>query len=329
MTASGAPAGSSFARRARVVLTYVGFGVGVALLAAWLTPPVYQAIVDLGLREPKPGEEQAFFLKVFRRLLLIPLVLGFLVMLKPWRDGNLASYGLTRSKGALRHFLRGWTGSFVLVVSVLAIHRIVGWLVWEDPIEWGQVAKRVVHYLPAGVLIAALEGWFFRGWMIRRLSRSYGLAPAVGFSALLFGVLHAFRANRVEQEISLDFGGAMEALGAWLQHLFDMQTFGPVCLGLILFALVLTAAYVRTGTLWGSIGIHAAGVFVIYTYGALTDRYPNRTWAGGKLLYDGWPVWILLAVLFLVIWPWGRDVMPVIRGDARRDADPDDGGDAA
>ena len=317
--AQTSPSASRFRRPpwpVEVVLVLL-FVAGTVLAAAALAGPVDRLLQDLGWLDAAPGESTRQFLKVFRRLLLIPLVVGFLIAVRPWRDGSLQSYGLTLRGADLRSGARAWLATVAIATALLAGHFLAGWLTWEDPLKWSKGLGRIVRWIPTGVVIAALEAWFFRGWLLRRTRRFVGAPLAVLLTSLVFGLLHVFNVRRVRAEVTHVTAGALDALGQWMDALVDPFAFGPALVGLTLLALVLTAAYLRTGTLWTSIGIHAAGVFVLKAYGGFTDRFPSWTWAGGKWLYDGPLGWAILLTAFLLLWPWGKDVDPVIRGDRR------------
>jgi membrane protease YdiL (CAAX protease family) len=121
--------------------------------------------------------------------------------------------------------------------------------------------------------------------------------------AAVFAPLHAFKPSRVEMEVTHDVSGALEAIGAWLAQFGDLARIGPSMVGLFLLSLLLSAAWNRSRTLWAPIGIHAGGVWVVRSYGSLTDRDPQRTWAGTKELYDGPVAWAVLLVAAVLLWP--------------------------
>ena len=92
-----------------------------------------------------------------------------------------------------------------------------------------------------------------------------------------------------------------------------------------LFSLILTLLWRRTRTLWAPVGVHAAGVAVLRTYGAFTDRTPPRTWAGSKELFDGPPVWALLLLALGVLAAW-RKTAPLDAAPGSSPEEPASGG---
>ena len=263
--------------------------VAVVGLAALLAGPVHRALVAPGWL----GDTDRDFLRVFRRLLVVPLVLVFLWRIKPWRGATAFDFGLRPSAARLRSAASALALTVAALVGILAWQMSQGWLTFEDPLRWGEFARRVGLYLVGGLLIGLFEEWFFRGWLVARGARDVGPRFGVLVSATIFALIHAFRPSKLEVPVTHDAAGALEALRGWLAHMVDLEAFGPAALGLFCFALLLSAAYRRTGTLWTPIGIHMGAVLVLFSYGALTDRAPERTWAGSRLLYDGPVVWVL------------------------------------
>ena len=265
---------------------------GIVAGAAFLAGPVHGALVSAGWLEATDRD----FLRVFRRLLLVPLALVFLLRVRPWRSlrGADLDFGLRPVRpGFVRHALPAFGLAILAVVLVLAWQMHQGWLRFEDPLRWGELARRLGVYLVGGFAVGFLEEWFFRGWLVARGTRDVGPRFGVLISAVVFALIHAFRPSTLDTPVSHDAAGAFEALGGWIAHMVDVAAFGPSALGLFCFALLLSAAYRRSGTLWTPIGIHAGAVLVLFSYGAITDRAPARTWAGTRLLYDGPVIWAL------------------------------------
>ena len=262
---------------------------GVVGAAALLCGPVHALLVAPGWL----ADTDRDFLRVFRRLLVIPLVLVFLWRVRPWRGAAAADFGLRPSPARLRGALLGFGLTLLALLLILAWQLWMGWLTFEDPLRWGELARRAGLYLVGGLLVGLFEEWFFRGWLVARGTRDVGPRFGVLVSAVVFALLHAFRPSKLEVAVSHDAAGALAALRDWLEHMVDPVAFGPAALGLFCFALLLSAAYRRASSLWTPIGIHAAAVLVLFSYGALTDRAPERTWAGSRLLYDGPVAWLL------------------------------------
>jgi CAAX protease family protein len=277
-------------RRALLVLLLCLVTAGLGLV---LTPLVYRGLVGAGLLAPEK------FLKVLRRMLLVPVLLVLFAALRPWRDGGPSSYGLLGPRARLGPGLVGFALSATAALGLLTVHFLSGWIRWEDPMPWMEGIRRAVWWLGAGVVLGLLEEWFFRGWLDRRLRARFSPAWSAVIVAVLFATLHAFKPSALEGETTRDVAGAWHALVGWIAHLFDLETFGPAFVGLCLFSLLQTALWRRTKTLWTPIGVHAAAIWVVRAHGGFTARDVERTWMGTKGLYDGPPAW---ALLLLALW---------------------------
>lgn len=293
---------------------------GACLLAA----PVHDVLMDTGLMksDASAADTNKAFLKVFRRLLLLPLAGLFLWFFRPWRDGGLLRFGLRPLKPRLRGIALAFACTFATLLAVLIWQFAMGWLTWEDPFRVSKLVGRLVRYLFAGFLIAILEEWFFRGWLGEFAKSKHGPRLAVILPCLGYAVVHAFRPTVLDQPVSHDAAGAFEALRGWVAFMFDLGAFGPSLVGLFCFALMLTALYRRSGSLWPAIGAHAAGILVLFSYGAATQRDPARTWAGTRLLYDGPVVWAILAFAAWWLWPRGGPETGAQRDDQASSAPP-------
>lgn len=274
-------------------------GLALSALAVALAPGVYRVLVDLGWVDPTRTSGGDPFGKVLRRLLLVPVAVVVFAGLKPWRDLTWAQMGLVGPAARAGPGWRAFGLTLLAVGLVLALHVALGWLVLHRDDAPARVAWRLVKTLGTAVVVGAIEEWFFRAWLPWRLSRACSARLATLLSIAVFAAVHAFRSTRLKDPIAPDLSGALQALGTWFTTLVDPVAFGPAFLGLALFGVLLTAAYRRTGSLWTPIGIHAAGIWALLSYGAFTERQDTPAWAGTKVLYDGVPGW---ALLLLATW---------------------------
>jgi hypothetical protein len=281
-------------RRSRFALLWTVVACALAALAIPLTPPVYHLLVDLGWLDPSATTGGDPFGKVLRRLLLLPIAVIMVGVLRPWRDVNLTDMGLRGPCSRPRAGAFAFVTTIGVLVAVLAVHGACGWLVWEATDPAGRIGARVARALASALVVATLENWFFRAWLPVLTAGWFGKRFADPAAILLFASLHAFRAKNLDGPMRHDAGGAWEALKSWTSTLFDPVAFGPMWIGLVLFATLLTVAYRTTRTLWVPIGIHAAGIWVLLSYGAFSTRLDTPRWAGTKVLYDGIPGWLLL-----------------------------------
>jgi membrane protease YdiL (CAAX protease family) len=194
-------------------------------------------------------------------------------------------------------------------LALILWHFAAGWLHFEQPLDYAKGFGRAGRWVFVGFGLALVEEWFFRGWMERRLRKGRSALWSVVLVAVIYASIHAFKPSRLDVPVTHDAAGAWAGFKWWMGNLFDPLAFGPTFIGLALLSLVLSAAWHRTRTLWAAVGIHAAGVFVLRSYGAFTDRSPTPWWAGSKELVDGPILWTLLMVVALLLWPRRQDAV--------------------
>jgi membrane protease YdiL (CAAX protease family) len=298
------------------VLSWLVALAAIVLLAAALAAPVQDLLARLELREARPGREVHEFLKVFRRLLLVPLVVLLFVRLRPWRDGIGVVAGLRGRHARLSMMPVAFLLTLLLGIGLLGVHAALGGLGPRPRLDFEDVGPRLLTRLGSAVGVAVLEEWFFRGWLFHRFGARLGAARAALAVATIFALVHAFRPATLRVEVSRDFRGALEALAAWTETAVDPERFGPSFVGLALFSLVLSASFLRTRTLWTAIGIHAAGAFLVYAHEMISRRAPLPEWAGTRLLFDGAPACLIMVVALWGLWPRGAGTRERLGGEA-------------
>jgi membrane protease YdiL (CAAX protease family) len=265
-----------------------------------LAGPAFDLAVAVGLLDDNE------YLRGFRRLLTVVLAVAVLAGFRPWRDGDLASYGLRGPSASWAAPVKAFVAAALLTAGIVAFDQAAGLWSWRHDSASGSVALRIARFLPGAMLAALLEEWLFRGWMVRRLARRLSLPAAALIPALVFGALHAFRPAFHVRDVARDPWRGLQAVGEGFARLVDPAQFGPFFLGLTLFSLALTAAWLRTGTLWTAVGAHTGVVWVAYGFSPLMHWAPGPPWLGSKALADGVPAWLVLIALTLVMWPRAR-----------------------
>lgn len=285
----------------RLLLVLVG-----SLLLGIATVPAMKVAVEQALPGPEwvqdltryqaPDGEMATWDvgRASRRWLALVTLVLFLALRRtiPWRD--LARRGLRRSgRGAgLRFGLAAGLGAGTLYVLMLLAS---GDASVARPDAAG-LAGRVVEYAAGAAIIGLVEELFFRGILFRAMLRDWGTWPALLGSSAVFALLHAIS------------GGLRAGLGwqPWLgfellatYYTVDGSPWPDVRLmvGLLLLGILLCKLYLRTGSLWAPIGLHAAVVCVTRLSKKILDRSPDfPEWLLGDpvFLVSGVAVWAVL-----------------------------------
>lgn len=138
----------------------------------------------------------------------------------------LSSIGLVR-----RSFLARYATGFGIGFVLLALYALPAIL--SAPVYYTGVTYLAVLYLGAFIVQSATEEILFRGYMMSALLRRGGAMQAVVFSTVLFALFHIPGGNLNAGDLTL----------------------------ILLLGAVLSLYALRTGSLWGAMGLHAAWNF--------------------------------------------------------------------
>jgi membrane protease YdiL (CAAX protease family) len=247
------------------------------------------------------------FSRIFNRTFMFSGVVLFFLCRRLLRIGNLAELGLVSLRQDGGDLLRGWSlavGSLAALLFVMSVAQVF------EPyfrLSLSRSLSRSVSALLSGVFAGSLEEIFFRGILFKGLLQSGSLSRAVVLSSLFYSALHFVKPGEAY------FVDGFDPL-AGFRHLF--YTFTPFSepldilpglFGLFLLGLVLSYAFLRTGNLYLSIGLHAGWIFGLKSVRIFGDyTRDDLGWLFGSTdpkIVSGVAAWIgIVTVLLLVHW---------------------------
>lgn len=297
----------------RTITLWMWSLLGVAA-AFVVSPTLWALFVDWGWAAGEGAAGDKAFLKVLRRALTVGILLPWLIGLRPWRDVPPSAIGLV---GPRARPSSGWM-AFAIAMGMVAVffglRALGGWTTWRaptDPVAQSLYVLRVL--LVPALLVASIEEPLFRGWLETRWTRKrWGPWTAACAVSAIYAFIHAFRPTRVGIPVERTIGGGVAVAGDWIAGAFDPNRFLPAFVGLMLFGLLLSAAYRRSGTIWTSVGIHAAAIAVMQTHERFFTHRPAPFGMGGARIYEHWPCWVLLAC---TTWWLARPCGPRLAGE--------------
>jgi membrane protease YdiL (CAAX protease family) len=221
-----------------------------------------------------------------RSLMLFTLVL-FIGLRRwvPW--AALTRKGLVGHGRARRDLGYGILVAVALVSVYAGTLLSFGYASWADP-GLGLMLRKIVEYSVGAALIALLEEIFFRGALFRLMLRDWGACTALWASSLVYALLHIVSGRLMVTP------GWQPLVGLRLLRAYVTDASGSVMpdllmvVGLLLLGWLLAYLYLRTGSLWASIGLHGGVVF----FSKLMKKALDRA--------DGFPEWLLGDPLFIV-----------------------------
>ncbi|MCP5007686.1 MAG: CPBP family intramembrane metalloprotease [Planctomycetes bacterium] len=244
------------------------------------------------------------FGKVMRRILMLTALIVFLFYGKSLKMGTLMFEGVKARTGWYRQFLLGGLFAAVSLSIYYVLSLILGAsMVRFDCDSLGNVVTKVFTYLLIGCLIGFLEEVFFRGFLLKTFMEEMSLPIAICVSSLIYSLLHFFQADYpVSRGVEVFVG--VKTISAFFKPLvFQFVEHIPAMIGLFLTGVVLSYAFIKTKSLYLSIGLHSGWVFMMKTDGIFLVRVRERlVWLfGDSQLVTGILAWFFLLCIFFAI----------------------------
>ncbi len=201
-----------------------------------------------------------------------------------------------------------WSGlafGFCLGLGSMAV--LVGLALMMGARELGaahSVMQLLVHFLKTvgtAIIVAVIEETVFRGMVLGSFRQGMGIMPALMASSAIYSLVHFFQ--RLQTPASLDWTSGLAMLPGMLSGFVDWQMLLPGFINLFLVGLILGWAFIKTGNLYLSAGLHAGWIFWLKYYGYLTLANSSANpwiWGTNKLV-DGWVAMPILAAAGVVL----------------------------
>jgi membrane protease YdiL (CAAX protease family) len=251
----------------------VALVVGLLALTTVASPLVASVLETAGFRFT--------FSRVYNRVFEVALVVALAIGWR-WLDlGSPREWGF-RSVAWRRQLVTGLAiGGAGLAVG-LALAWLGGGVGADLRYDPAKTVRKALLGVVAALVVGVGEETLFRGILLRRFALDLGPRRGVLVTTLVYAIVHALRG-----------GGKIAATGALAGWTRTASLFAPLgdpvvwpgVAGLFLLGLVLAWVRGRTGSLWPSIGIHAAWVGVFRVGRLFFDIRQRPAWLVGP----GWP----------------------------------------
>lgn len=287
-------------RPVRALLIYL---LVVFVLGAFLAPCLFWAVQSLAEHFPalQKMARNPFHRFVNRSLLALAL-LGLWPFLRVLGIQSWSSVGLVRSAEAWKDLGRGFLLGFLSLALVALIAFGFGARKLNPTLTTSLLLSGLFKALFSAVVVALLEELLFRGALLGSLRRAHSWKTALLVSSAVYAIVHFFQ--RPQSPSDIHWYSGFVILGRMLQGFVDWELLFPGFLTLTVAGAILALAFLRTGALYRSIGLHAGWVFWLKFYGLLTVPQPAAQqsrlfWGTGKLFDSTLALTILLPVLLL------------------------------
>lgn len=198
------------------------------------------------------------FSRFTNRALMVAALIGLIpYLITHWRTLGLR----WNQKNSLRFLLTGLVLGILAEVAILAFHLANGSRLWrEEAFRFDALIGAVA----AGAAVGLLEEIIFRGVAQGALIRRFGMAVGLVVASAFYAIVHYVKVPREFSPDPVTITSGWQALGLAFAPLAEAGTWLDLrLLNLFLVGLLLGMVYLRTGSLWMSIGLHAGFVMMI------------------------------------------------------------------
>lgn len=217
--------------------------------------------------------------KITHRVAAIVILTGSYLYLRRVQKKTLRSLGLKFTSASIQNVLHGLAISAVVVGLLGLFANIVGAHKLNATIEVVRLVKVVFLHIFIAMLIGFIEEAFFRGFLLQGFMQDMRTYAAVIITTLLYTLAHFFKPIE-------------DPLGTL-----------PKVLGFALVGVILAYAYLRSGSLYLPIGIHAGWYYFSKIYKCLfshTGAHPYLLFGEGNFTHGG-AGWLVLFGILLYI----------------------------
>jgi membrane protease YdiL (CAAX protease family) len=174
---------------------------------------------------------------------------------RPLGATRLLRRGFARPLDNLGTLLRGSLVAAAVIAILLALGAAFG---GRDDLHAGEVLARAPKYVAGAILIAIIEEGFFRAFMLGGMMEDFGRTGALAISAAIYALAHLVRSPAKFYLVNFDAAAGFRNLYASLAQLTHPAAALPALVGLFLLGLVLGEAFLVTGNVYFSAGLHAS-----------------------------------------------------------------------
>lgn len=253
------------------------------------------------------------FEKIFDRLVMIFTIVAaviFVILEQRKKKGMKTQFwqntGFNFSTPWKKLFWYGFLSGSLAVAFLIAWQVGLGPRYLRQPILVQDIVGRLFKGMLSGVVVGIVEEFFFRGFIFNYLRSRMNLIVAVLISSAFYSLTHFLDNGQIFIPQNPTAGDAFRLLVGYLEPFAKhWNEIFPEFVGLFIFGIILCLVFIRTRSLFFSIGIHAGVVFMIkfqHSFVRKPDEDIVYGFFGKSPDYDGSFEWLVLVILGLVLW---------------------------
>jgi membrane protease YdiL (CAAX protease family) len=273
---------------AKVVIAFLA-GLAAAVV---LSPFVAVAVARLGFHFPFP--------RIFDRVVMIALALVLILRAQNLKLGALLGAGFAAPVANFASTARG----LLVAVGIMVVLFVVASVMEGFP-PAGHAARLLPKYAVSAVVIAVIEEGFFRAFLFGGMEGDFGPTGALIVSSAIYALAHLVRAPARLFVTTLDLTAGVRTLGLSFSQLSAPLSALPTLVGLFLLGVVLAEAFILTGTVWFSVGLHTGFVIGAKLWPkVMVTRRRLPGWLAGwgrQPLISGAAAWVAALTVLLLL----------------------------
>jgi uncharacterized protein len=274
----------------RLTLTLLFAALAAALIAPFIAP----AIARAGFHFPFP--------RIFDRVVMVTLLIAIL-----WEHREL---------GLLRRLRAGFArlrSSLPLLLSGIAIGGAAIGILWGlawltatlvSPIHQRSLMLTLASNVIPALVIALIEEGFFRAFLLDGMAEDFGRGIGLAASSGVYAASHLVRSPARFEVSTIHPLAGLQTLAGSLAELGHPVAAAPGLLGLFLLGLLLGLAFLKSGRVYFSIGLHASVIVGAKTWRKLAPGAQSApAWLSGygrQPLISGAAAWLITLALLIV-----------------------------
>jgi membrane protease YdiL (CAAX protease family) len=281
----------SFTARFALVL------VAGLLAAVILAPLAAIAVAAIGWHYPFP--------RIFDRTMMATLLIAMLSAARGLDLVALVSRGFRHpAPPSIARAIRG----FVVAMCAIAILFALAFAVGGGGVGKLEVAAALIpKYFLSAIVIAFIEEAFFRAFLLGGMQGDFGNRVALVASSAIYAVAHLVRSPARFYVTGYAPTAGLLTLAHSIDQFTDPSVAIPTLIGLFLLGIVLGEAYILTGSVYFSIGLHSGFVLGAKLWPkVILNRAAIPWWiaGGGAIpLIGGAAAWLIAITIFATLRP--------------------------
>ncbi|MFQ5902669.1 MAG: lysostaphin resistance A-like protein [Candidatus Binatia bacterium] len=281
--------------------------LSVLLLTAILSPWA-AALWDLILSARPEWQEYRYpFSRIFSRLYMVLAIVLFFPSRRLLKIGSMSQLGLQPLRQGYRDLLIGFSLALASVIALVLAMSLSEVFTPYFRLSLSVGLERSFKALLTALTVGFLEEIFFRGIIFKGLLEDWRPMASFVAASLFYSAIHFVKPAKEISLAGLDPWAGRHQLIYSFQPFLDPIALFPGLSGLFIIGIVLSYAFLRTSSLYLSIGLHAGWIFAIKSIRVYGDfRREDLGWIFGSSnpkIVSGVATWIgILAVGVIVHW---------------------------